>query len=231
MLIFGCVLTALWIAGFAGVIYINFDDAIGLDLNEWGDFLAGSFAPLAFFWLVIGYFQQGKELRLSTKALMQQEVALRLQVSELKASVEQQKELVKAARDEMELTKSQLERQRKKEKIAAQPRVNLEMTHLKWAPGGKAFTVELSNSGAWLSNVTLKKYPDGLEVELKIDQSGRWGPDMTIHLEVFAPKDKVLECGDKLRILLDCLDGLGEQETIEIFLMVNENYRLIYSKA
>ena len=34
-----------------------------MGLNEWGDFLAGIFAPVAFLWLVLGYFIQAKELR------------------------------------------------------------------------------------------------------------------------------------------------------------------------
>jgi hypothetical protein len=50
--------------------------------NELGDFLAGTFAALAFFWLVIGYFQQGKELRLNSDAL-------RLQAEEMKNAVQQ----------------------------------------------------------------------------------------------------------------------------------------------
>ena len=40
-----------------------FSDSKALSLNEWGDFLAGAFGPIAFMWLVTGYLQQGKELR------------------------------------------------------------------------------------------------------------------------------------------------------------------------
>ncbi|ENX48775.1 MULTISPECIES: hypothetical protein [Acinetobacter] len=54
-----------------------------LELNAKGDFLAGIFAPLAFLWLVYGYYQQGQELKQNTEAL-------RLQAEELKNSVEQQ---------------------------------------------------------------------------------------------------------------------------------------------
>jgi hypothetical protein len=50
-----------------------------LALNGWGDWAAGTFAPLAFLWLVLGYFQQGEELR--------------LQARELRNSVDQQKDL------------------------------------------------------------------------------------------------------------------------------------------
>lgn len=45
--------------------------------NELGDFLAGSFSPLAFLWLVLGYLQQQEELQQNTEAL-------RLQAAELK---------------------------------------------------------------------------------------------------------------------------------------------------
>lgn len=41
-------------------------------LNELGDFLAGAFSPLAFLWLVVGYFQQGHELSASVAALEHQ---------------------------------------------------------------------------------------------------------------------------------------------------------------
>ena len=40
--------------------------------NEWGDFLAGVFAPLAFLWLVIGYYRQGDEIAKSTQQLERQ---------------------------------------------------------------------------------------------------------------------------------------------------------------
>lgn len=40
--------------------------------NELGDFLAGVFSPVAFFWLVIGYLMQHKELEENQKNLKQQ---------------------------------------------------------------------------------------------------------------------------------------------------------------
>ena len=55
--------------------------------NEWGDWAAGAFAPVAFGWLVLGYFQQGEELR--------------IQANELRASVQQQTALSQAARQQV----------------------------------------------------------------------------------------------------------------------------------
>jgi hypothetical protein len=70
--------TLLWVVGYCRL-------TLHLDLgsmtpNMWGDWAAGLAAPIAFLWLVLGYFQQGEELR--------------LQVRELNASVEQQTALV-----------------------------------------------------------------------------------------------------------------------------------------
>ncbi len=70
--------------------------AIGLPPNEWGDLAAGFAAPLAFFWLVLGFLQQGKELRLSSEALM-------LQVAELRNTVRHQADLAKATQQQVEM--------------------------------------------------------------------------------------------------------------------------------
>jgi hypothetical protein len=65
----------------------KFDDLVTLELNEIGDLAAGVFGPLAFLWLILGYLQQGKELRASTDAL-------KLQAQELNNSVTQQEMMV-----------------------------------------------------------------------------------------------------------------------------------------
>lgn len=77
--------------------------------NEVGDLLAGVAGPVAFIWLVYGYFlqgiairQQAEELQQNTAALKLQEESLRAQVSELNASVEQQKDLAITSRKQLE---------------------------------------------------------------------------------------------------------------------------------
>lgn len=79
------------------------------ELNAVGDFLAGVFAPLAFFWLVRGFYQQGKgleqnsiSLQLQANELQASTDALNLQVQEMKASVEQQKIMAEFQRLEIE---------------------------------------------------------------------------------------------------------------------------------
>lgn len=93
-----------------------------LALNNWGDLAGGAFAPLAFLWLVVGYFQQGEELRGNVKALHLQEEALRLQVQELKESVEQQTAAAKAAGRQADMLERSQEIALRSQVLAHQPR-------------------------------------------------------------------------------------------------------------
>ncbi len=99
---YGCILIILAALVFFG--QEGLDSFRTMSPNEVGDLLAGIAGPLAFIWLVYGYFlqgiairQQAKELSQNTRALNLQEEALRAQVEELKNSVEHQRELAAAA--------------------------------------------------------------------------------------------------------------------------------------
>ncbi len=67
-------LTAFWL-GF-GLFYlstvIGWDQFFSQPLEALGSFLEGAFAPLAFLWLVVGYFLQQKELAKNTAVIQQQ---------------------------------------------------------------------------------------------------------------------------------------------------------------
>lgn len=85
--------------------------------NNVGDFLAGAFSPLAFTWLVLGFIQQGIELR-------QNSAALRLQAEELRAAAEHAGAMVELQRKEFDLRIQELEEARAKAEaaVAAQAR-------------------------------------------------------------------------------------------------------------
>ncbi|WP_460111277.1 hypothetical protein [Pseudomonas sp. S3_H04] len=91
----GALGTVVYLILIAMTVFFKFDGFINLGLNELGDFLAGVFGPIAFLWLVLGFLQQGRELKLSSDAL-------RLQADELRASVEQQSHLVDAQKLSLE---------------------------------------------------------------------------------------------------------------------------------
>lgn len=107
-LFIGIGVTIVWFLGITiFCIWANFGFEKN-DLNSLGDFLAGSFAPVAFFWLILGYVQQGKQLDQNTKALEQQERALQLQIDEMKENVEQQKNIVLLLSKEREEAKTRI---------------------------------------------------------------------------------------------------------------------------
>jgi hypothetical protein len=94
-------------AAYAGVLLIlaafvifgekGLDSFLEMKPNEVGDLLAGIAGPLAFIWLVYGYFFQGIAIRQQGEELKQNTKALHLQAKELKNSVEQQREVALAA--------------------------------------------------------------------------------------------------------------------------------------
>lgn len=74
----GLSLTALWLVlGFAYVsANLGWISFATLPADQMGSFLEGAFAPLAFLWLVIGYFLQQKELQQNTEALRAQSLQI-----------------------------------------------------------------------------------------------------------------------------------------------------------
>jgi hypothetical protein len=84
--VIGLWLTAVYL--FLLVIYlaVQGQNPADLRLNELGDFLGGVSSPLAFLWLVLGFFQQSREIRLSNKAL-------HLQAKEMRRSVDEHRRL------------------------------------------------------------------------------------------------------------------------------------------
>jgi hypothetical protein len=71
---FGLATTGLWI--FMGFKYIDgvvgWEAFVGQPAEALGGFLEGAFAPLAFLWLVIGFFLQQRELSQNTEAIRDQ---------------------------------------------------------------------------------------------------------------------------------------------------------------
>lgn len=108
-----------WLLLIIGYVALSWEKFLQLEPNAVGDFLAGAFAPLAFLWLVLGFFQQGRELRFSGRALTLQSV-------ELANSVSQQRELVSVTRDQLKLEGSILQRQEDELRRNSQPLLRLQ---------------------------------------------------------------------------------------------------------
>lgn len=101
-------ISILWIISMACLLILKRNTLGKLGLNEIGDALAGAFAPLGFFWLVAGFYQQGKgleqnseALKLQVKELKASTDALNLQAKELRNSVDEQKRIFEIQKSEM----------------------------------------------------------------------------------------------------------------------------------
>ncbi|MBC3345391.1 hypothetical protein HU811_01925 [Pseudomonas sp. SWRI196] len=133
----GVLCTVIYLLLIATTVLFKLDDFLKLELNALGDFLAGAFGPVAFLWLVLGFLQQGRELKLSSDAL-------HLQAKELKNSVEQQQSIVRIATDQLMMSKSSLE-----------PKFVLQYSSYLTEAGGVLFSFNLSNVGHLTSQVKL----------------------------------------------------------------------------
>lgn len=73
-----------------------------MPLNEIGDFLAGSFSPLAFFWLAYGYFMQNSELKLNRKSLEKQIAEFEKSVANTQKSLKLEEKKYKSEKESIE---------------------------------------------------------------------------------------------------------------------------------
>lgn len=146
---FGVIASAAWLIASVVVVtkFSTWNDPLAP--NAWGDLFAGVAAPMAFLWLVLGFLQQGKELQLSTKALM-------LQVDELKNTVKHQADLAQATREQVAASLRQEEHDRQARKRAAQPLFVLADGGSESGPQGVIYTVILTNLGAVATNVDVE---------------------------------------------------------------------------
>ena len=143
--ILGFFLTAVLLLAFGAAIYLKSSAAEAMALNEWGDFIAGAFAPLALLWLVIGYFQHGEELRLNTEAL-------RMQQMELQRQVEETAHLVEAANRQALAAQQDLQHRQEREAREAEPEFILGTSG---SFSSEQATIYLQNRGGEARDVSL----------------------------------------------------------------------------
>ena len=120
-----------------------------MELNEIGDFCAGIFGPITFFWMVIGFIMQTQELKQSSKSLQ-------LQAEELANSVQQQADMVNLTREQfiLSLEKDELDKEIMFKK--SQPIFDfISFDEFNNLNGAKVYTFILRNSGHSITGVNL----------------------------------------------------------------------------
>lgn len=180
--ILGLVLTVVWMAVLGVYATGAWSKFEALAPNEMGDFFAGAFAPLAFLWLVLGFFQQGKELRHSGEALW-------IQGRELQHSVEQQRELVNVTREQLKFESDVLREQRLE--IARSSKPVLKLTagrETASKPDTRNQSFHVSNHGKRCTNleVTLEGYDSPLNWDV-LETGARQPFDVELDSGEFAP--------------------------------------------
>ena len=145
-------ITGLYIGGAIIIMGAKFDDLVKLKLNEIGDLAAGVFGPMAFLWLILGYLQQGKELKASTKAL-------RLQAKELNNSVKQQSLMVASQERSLINYENSIE-----------PLLKALVVYADWDEGDFYCTVSIENFGDYCELISVHSYAEsGVSSTVSLD--------------------------------------------------------------
>lgn len=196
-------------AAYSLVIALLVGDRVGqlntMPLNELGDFLAGVFGPLAIFWLILGFLQQGKELQQSTRAL-------ELQAHELNNSVQQQRELVAVSREQMKAELESLRFERQRQLDMAKPHfISLAIGASHSGAGKSAFTVKISNTGATATNVTIEAAGG---IDLKPNNFPTWQTNVTQIIKWEYVKGQSSKRSEFIIHYTDSLGNLGAEEFV-----------------
>ena len=202
-------LTVLWVGGIsAGVHYLGLD-VWKMEPNEWGDFLAGVGAPLALLWIIVGYFQHGKEIEL-------QQEELRRQVEETAHLVKQSERHAGATEELVQVTRAAQEAETLRQLNEVSPKFEHS------GGGGSASMVKVSirNIGGEANGVKVHCDQEMPRVDLQFAQTIGRGVDsvVMVHGKPVGPDPT------PIRFSLRCVDRLGYEHffILELELRLND---------
>jgi hypothetical protein len=154
----GIAVTVMYVGALAIYAIVQRSAMLRMKPDEFADFLAGVFAPLAFLWLVLGFRQQGDELQNSARALW-------LQGEELRNSVEQQRQLVEVSREQLEAEANARREADARAEFDAQPRLQLGTAGGSYTGRQCTLKMSLENGGPTCTDLVV--LVQGIEPALK----------------------------------------------------------------
>ena len=172
-------LTGFYLTFIIGLAAVHPSSVLAMHPNEWGDFLAGTFAPLAFLWLVLGYLQQGQALRQNTEALKLQAHELRLSSETLRQQVEATNALAQHTERQADATERGVEQAGRQTMAVSLPPDSssffapgdrptpprfLHADSRALSLGGRWFSVEIVNDGGEARQLTAEPMESGWRV-------------------------------------------------------------------
>ena len=168
--------------------------------EQLGTFIGGVVGPLAFGWLVLGFFQQGIELRHSARALW-------LQSEELRHSVEQQKALVDVTREQFEYERQERRKAEEEAERLARPNIGVQSNGSITSGGARRYEFLLANAGAMVTSVRLT------EGSMGFGEAATWGPSTGLTVTF------TFEPGEELRsrtLTIEFNDARGTPTRMEL---------------
>lgn len=195
----GISITLFYLAAVVVLGWAKWGSFFGMELNAIGDFLAGVVGPLALLWLILGYFQQGEELRLSTAALAQQ-------AEELRQSVEHQRELVEVTKQQVQVQLEQFKSEQAAARNRLMPRFDIRPERRSMSGLSTSVNFVLENIGYRASAVRLQcDRPDLLRppTEWQVIDTKQ---SVEFRIRDLEPED----IGSSFTFTVSCVDGAGE---------------------
>ncbi|MEJ6008678.1 hypothetical protein [Novosphingobium aquae] len=139
--LYGTLVYIVVLVGFAGAAW---DPLWDMQPYEFAAVMGGIFSPLAFLWLVLGYFQQGSELR--------------LQIKELQKTVRHHGQLVDIAKKDVALQANIAQSHEDREALKSAARFSVSSGVFVDNADGRVFVLELVNRGQPAHFLTLKTF-------------------------------------------------------------------------
>ena len=154
--------TIVWTATIVGFLFWKRAYLGETTLSEWGDFFSGDVAPVAFLWLILGYIQQGEEVRLNTEALKLQQEELRHQVEETGALVRATEHQAAASAEQLALEKEKVAEARREEKARLQPTFSF----MSGSGQGSTWEMTFRNHGGPATGLAIVAAPPGTSIHI-----------------------------------------------------------------